>query len=161
MKVVVDTNKLLATILKSGKIRHLLIFSPIDFYTLSYAIDEIKEHRDKICRRVKLDSVSFDYILNNVVVPELKLPEPTNQQIISEARNIAINFDLKDYPFIALALELDAIIWTNDKDMIKYGLETNKYLAIDTSALELLLRGESIDEIKKQLIRRYLKRKSR
>ncbi len=77
--------------------------------------------------------------------------------MFNRAKDIAANFDPKDYPFIALALELNAPIWTNDKDMIVYGLKSNTYIAVDTSALEALLKGESIDEIKKQLVKRDLK----
>ncbi len=53
---------------------------------------------------------------SNVILLELRLIEITNRRAIDEAKQIAINFDLDDYPFIALALELNAIIWTNNKE---------------------------------------------
>jgi len=59
----VDTNKLLAATLKVEKTRRLLMLAPVDFFTLSYAIDEIKEYQDEICRRVGLDQEIFNYIL--------------------------------------------------------------------------------------------------
>ncbi len=58
-----DTNKLLAATLKVEKTRRLLMLAPVDFFTLSYAIDEIKEYQDEICRRVGLDQEIFNYIL--------------------------------------------------------------------------------------------------
>jgi len=74
---------------------------------------------------------------------------------MDEAREIAEEFDYNDYPFIALALKLDAPIWTNDKEIIKHGLKTGKYLALDTQEVEELLRGKNLDEIKDDLKRRF------
>lgn len=51
-----------------------------------------------------------------------------------------MRFDPDDYPFIALALELDVAIWTNDKAIIKCSLTTNQFLAVDTQSLEYLLK---------------------
>ena len=38
------------------------------------------------------------------------------------------------------------IIWTNDRELIKYGLITGKYLALDTQALEGILKGKDISK---------------
>lgn len=60
-----------------------------------------------------------------------------------EAHNICSNFDPKDTPFIALALKLNIHIWTNDKEMIRHGLKSGRYLALDTQAVENLLKGRA------------------
>lgn len=80
----------------------------------------------------------------------------TNKHAIDEAKRIASSFDPDDYPFIALALELNAIIWTNDKALISCSLKTNRFLAIDTQSLENLLKGKSIDYIKNELKKKRL-----
>ena len=41
------------------------------------------------------------------------------------------------------------------KDFIIYGLKSGKFLAMDTKAVEELLKGRSLDEIKKELRKRY------
>jgi len=41
--------------------------------------------------------------------------------------------------------------------MIEYGLRAGKYLALDTQAVEELLQGKSLEEIKNNLKSRYLK----
>jgi hypothetical protein len=40
--------------------------------------------------------------------------------------------------------------------MIKYGLISEKYLALDTEALENLLKGKSLEEIKEDLRKKFL-----
>jgi predicted nucleic acid-binding protein len=78
-----------------------------------------------------------------------------DKRLIQSAKQIAAEFDVDDYPFLALALKLDVPIWTNDKEIIKYGLKTGKYLALDTEALENLLREKSIELIKDDLEKKY------
>jgi len=57
-----------------------------------------------------------------------------DEKYIQMAKKIANEFDLDDFPFIALALKLNAPIWTNDK--IIHGLKSEEYLAVDTKAVE-------------------------
>ena len=64
------------------------------------------------------------------------------------AKKIADEFDPDDFPFIALALKLNAPIWTNDKNLIVYGLKSGAYLAVDTKVVEKLIRGKSLEEIR-------------
>ena len=75
---------------------------------------------------------------------------------VTEAFELAKRFDEKDAPFIALALKFDAPIWTNDKKLIEFGLKTGKYIALDTQAVEDLLKEESMDKVVGKLRRRYL-----
>ena len=84
------------------------------------------------------------------------IPFEIYEDKIPEAYNIAKHFDEKDTPFIALALKLNIPIWTNDKKIIKCGLKTGKYLALDLEALEDL-QGTTIDEIKQKLKRNIYK----
>ncbi len=79
-----------------------------------------------------------------------------DKEIRRKAYEIAKDFDPKDTPFIALALKLNVPIWTNDKDMIVHGLKSGKYLALDIQAVEDLIEGRSLKEVREDLERRYL-----
>ena len=58
------------------------------------------------------------------------------------ARRLARELDPDDWPFIALALQHRAPIWTNDHELIRHSLKRREYYrAIDTIALEMLLQG--------------------
>ena len=72
------------------------------------------------------------------------------------AKKIASEFDIDDFPFIALALKLNVPIWTNDKKLIVHGLKSGIYLAMDTQAVEKLIQGKSLEEVKQELIKKYL-----
>ncbi len=142
MEFVVDTNKIIATLLKSGKVR-ALFYSGIKLIVLKYSIDEIL-----------LRAFNFFVSKNpNVIQIDHKT---IDKEIRRKAYEIAKEFDPKDTPFIALALKLNIPIWTNDKPMIIHGLKSGKYLALDTQAVEDLLKGKSLEEVKKDLRGRYL-----
>ncbi len=72
------------------------------------------------------------------------------------AKNVAKDFDFDDYPFVALAMKSGIPVWINDKQMIIYGLKMRKYIALDTKAVEELIRGEQLEEVLENLKKRYL-----
>ena len=75
------------------------------------------------------------------------------------AKHIAGRFDLDDWPFIALAMHLQAPLWTGDKAVLEYTARTGykNYMAIDTEGVELLLRGESLDGVLERMKEKYVK----
>ncbi len=155
MKLVVDTNKIVACLLKDGKVRKLF-FSPfLELYTHQYAVEEIRNHENELLKKVSKQAYGF--ILNKAVSKLILIKfSPKDEENLRIAKCIAENFDVDDYPFIALALKLGIPIWTNDKEMIAYSLKSKRYLALDTKAVEELIRGKSLDEIKGDLKKRYL-----
>lgn len=157
MEVVIDTNKILSAILTSGKVRKIIVFSPLNFMAPKYLLIEVLKHKHRLCKRFKIPLEIFDYIANELICPRIKLiDEEFYKDCVPEAFEISKRFDEWDTPFIALALKLNVPIWTNDKKLIEFGLKTGKYLAIDTRAIEDLLKGKSLSEIKKDLERKYL-----
>ena len=153
MKLVVDTNKIVACLLRDGKVRRLLFLPVLEFYTIEYALEEIERHKEYFLRKVS--GVFFDVLLKKAekIIKVVEMKEVRNY--VREAKEIAKQFDEKDVPFIALALKLNVPIWTNDKRMIEFGLKTGKYLALDTEAVEELIKGASLDEVRRGLKKRH------
>jgi len=82
------------------------------------------------------------------------VPRELYEDKLREAYAIAKEFDPKDTPFIALALKLNVPIWTEDKDIIRYGIRTRRRIALDTIAVERLLSGEGVEDILRDLASR-------
>lgn len=61
-----------------------------------------------------------------------------------------------DYPFIAVAMSHNAIIWTNDKELIRHGLVSGEYIAVDTWAIEKLIGGEKLANLLEKLKEKHL-----
>ncbi|ADC64864.1 Nucleotide-binding protein, PIN domain protein [Ferroglobus placidus DSM 10642] len=155
MKLIVDTNKIVACLLKDGKIRRILFLPFLELYTVQYAFEEIEKHKDVLL--TKVSKSAFDLILFKA---KLKVKSvgfsSKDEKYIQTAKKMANEFDPDDFPFIALALKLNAPIWTNDKKLIVHGLKSGTYLAVDTDAVEKLIRGKSLEEVRQELSKRYL-----
>ncbi len=113
---------------------------------------ELHEHAKKL----KDLSSEFENALMLLFTRIHVIPKEFYEDKIQEAYEIAKDFDPKDTPFIALALKLNIPIWTNDKAMIVYGLKSGKYLALDTNAIEDLIKGKSLEEVREGLKRKFL-----
>ncbi len=158
LRVVVDTNKVIASLLRDGKVRRLLFYPGLELLLPKYVLEEIDEHRDYL--KEKVSPKAIDFILSKIskrarIIGAREL----SRESLHKARRLAEGFDIDDYPFIAVALEYNAIVWTNDKEFIKYALISNEYLAIDTQALERLLKGEELAKVLKALKEKYLTEK--
>ena len=123
-KVIVDSNIIFSSLLSNNNyFRNILIFSnEYKFYSCRFSIIEIFKHKEKILKLSKLDEdkilESFYEILKNVELYNEKLIFKENWK---KAYELCRDIDLKDISFIALSIELDALLWTGD-NKLKDGL---------------------------------------
>jgi predicted nucleic acid-binding protein len=160
MEVIIDSNKIISALVSKGIVRRIVIFSGINFYAPEELVEEIKKHREEICKRIGLKTESFSFILEELILPKLNIVEESKYaDKISEAYTVSKKFDEKDTPFVALALKLKTPIWTNDKSMIEYGIKSHAYLAVDTETLIKALKRElelsDLTTIRKELKVKY------
>ncbi|BES81025.1 PIN domain-containing protein [Pyrodictium abyssi] len=143
LAVVIDANKVFAAALRPGRVRRLLyLLEGVEFYASEYLLDEVREHARELASRAGIDSMQFLAIVEEVLAARVKLHRIGCAVCIEKARFVASRFDPDDWPFIALAIEPGAVIWTNDKALIVNRLESGHYLAVDTEELvELVTRG--------------------
>ncbi len=62
MEIVLDTNVLIASLLKNGLTRKIIFLSPFKMYSADYAKIEIETHKSEILRKSKLDEQSLNYL---------------------------------------------------------------------------------------------------
>ena len=120
MKVVVDTNIIFSALLKKSKIRDIFLLESknLSFYSCNFIFVELFKHKEKL---LKLAHNKEEEILTSLEVI-LKRITLINEETISflsrkRAYEFVKDIDLKDLPFVALALELDAFLWTGDKKL--------------------------------------------
>ena len=153
-RIVVDTNKILAATIKPGRVRTLLYQAPITPITPAQLLEEVEEHAEKIARKIGMSREEFLTLFEKLIEDTTTLTTPT-KPYIERAKRIASIFDPDDWPFIALALQYNAPVWSNDREMIRHSLEVERYKAVDTRALEMLLEGRSWKEVERYLRKRY------
>lgn len=123
MKVVVDTNIIFSALLKEeNRYAHALIKNEAahDFYAVYFTIVELYKHKEKIQKFSKLSEEDILEVLYEL----LKHIHIVNDDIISisswkQAMQLTHDVDIKDVPNVALTIELNAQLWTNDNELKK------------------------------------------
>lgn len=122
MTVIADSNIFYsALITPNGYIATILKDKNLQFLAPDYIIEEVKEHLDDICKRIKNVKTKKQLlaelmcILENVKIIALSTLSKKN---IQKAITIVEDIDEDDYPFIALYLQYKHKIWTQDQVLI-------------------------------------------
>ncbi|OFY52159.1 MAG: nucleotide-binding protein [Bacteroidetes bacterium GWF2_41_31] len=117
--VVIDTNLIFSALIpKASKIREILFESNMTFYSPNFLITEIYTHKDKLLKSSKLTESEF-YLYFNGIIERIKFI-PTDyigNDSRQKAYDLCKDVDIKDTPFIALAIDLGIPIWTGDKKL--------------------------------------------
>ena len=121
MRIVVDTNIIFSSLLaKSSELRDILIESNNQYYSPNFVFVELYKHKEKIQKYCKLSDIELYEYLNGILE---KIHFITTDLISTESKQKAYNFcidiDLKDTPFLALAIEIKAKLWTGDEKLKK------------------------------------------
>ena len=157
--LVVDSCILFSYFMLSRKIRNLILNSNVTLYTPDWAINELNKYFDnKIVKGVEEKGISreeIELIVLDLMQRLIVVPKTLYIDELDGAMKIAEQFDVKDTPFIALALKLNIPIWTGDKKTIELGLKTGKYVALDTKAVEDLIEGKRLKEVLDDLRKRF------
>jgi len=121
-KIVVDTNILFSFLLKKNEeIRKVLFSEKIKIFTTYHLIIEIFRHKEKLLKYSQLSEVEIEeglllFLEKIIFIPWKEIPSDYKMK----AYHILKHCDLKDIPFLALSLYIDAKLWTGDKNLCKF-----------------------------------------
>ena len=117
--VVVDTNILFSALLKQrSSFSEVLLTSGVRFYVNELVFAEIFRHRDKLVRSSALSEDEIVGLLHTL----LRAIELFKEDLVSDenrkaAYELCRDVDETDAPHLAIALELDALLWTGDETL--------------------------------------------
>ncbi|MEZ0610700.1 PIN domain-containing protein [Fibrella sp. WM1] len=121
--IVIDTNLFFGALRTADNyVRDIIERDDLQFIAPNYLVVEIFIHKDTILQKSKVQEATL-YELLAITLQKVRF---VNEESISlgniiEAYRLCSGIDEKDAPFVALALEYDALIWTRDQ-MLKDGL---------------------------------------
>lgn len=124
-RIVVDTNVIFSALIsgEESAFAGTLLRSQNEFFACEITLVEIFKHKEKILEfsRISDDDLARLYhsLLKRINLHKETLISPENRKT---AYNLCRDIDETDTPHVALALELDAFLWTGDK-RLKEGLE--------------------------------------
>lgn len=132
MRVVVDSNRVMAALIGQTTTLDLLFSDNLDLYAPKIIVDEISRHKAHIIRKSGIRESAIDELLGIIFSKMNILGADKYQDAMSLALELVGKSDEADTPYVALALKLDCGIWTHDKHFFKQDkvpVYTNKTLA--------------------------------
>jgi predicted nucleic acid-binding protein len=141
MDLVVDSNILFSALI-SGRPVYLDIFRTAQVYMPDFVFLEIEKYEQRILRKTKLTDTfqqfTRDLFSEITVIPKLAIAPAS----FAQAYALCHDIDAKDTPFLALSIELEIPLWTNDKPLFD-GLRAKGYANLLSSddIFERLLPG--------------------
>jgi predicted nucleic acid-binding protein len=113
MKIVVDTNRIIAALIKNGASRKILFETRIEFISPDHTTVEIHKYKEEIIRKAKITNEEFEILLSLIFDRIDIISKEEYKPHLKEAENLIV--DMGDVPFIALALALKVDgIWSDD-----------------------------------------------
>src|SRR3990167_6660995 len=119
MKLVVDSNIIIAALIKDSVTRKLLTHSNAELFTIKITEQEIKKYKEELCKKAGIDEKTFSLIIEKLYDRMIILDDEIISTKMPEAKKIMDTIDAKDTPFIAAALAIKAAIWSDDKHFQK------------------------------------------
>ncbi|HLF19057.1 MAG TPA: PIN domain-containing protein [Candidatus Omnitrophota bacterium] len=118
MQLVVDANILLAAFLKKAVTREFLLDSRLNLAAPEHLLSETLRHlrRDaSIRKRIGLPIEEIEALFLQLTHRIQVFPQVAYRSFMKEALALAAHHE--DAPYLALALMLKAVVWSNDKGM--------------------------------------------
>lgn len=145
MIIIVDTNIIISACLnKQGDLFNLLksYTQKIDFVLPKYALEEINNHKIKVCYKSKVDLNLFNENLFDLIrFMNLLSYKELNKEIIIKAQELTADIDKKDAIFVAFSLALDSLLWTGDLKLYKALRRKLFNNIITTKELKQIIKG--------------------
>lgn len=126
LRLVVDANVLLSGFLADGATRELLLHAPLELYAPVWLMDEVERNLDDLCKQGRLEPSVVRILLDRFMDRVQTVPEPVLARHAPEAIARCRQSGLKDAPYVACALAVDAALWTRDRVLAEEaGVETH------------------------------------
>ncbi len=116
MRLVIDTNIIISSLISNSIRRHILMNSSIEFIAPEYTFTEILKHKDIIKKKSKLSSKDLQYVMDMLFSRITVYPKDEYADCYVQAKDIMKDVDPDDAPFLALAMKTKVDgIWSEDK----------------------------------------------
>jgi len=114
----VDTNRIIAALVKSGTTKDILFDESFEFLTPDYTITEIKEHEDELIRKTKLTKEELRILLALIFERVTIIPLSEYEDFIDGCKNDIRSPD--DIPHLAACLASKSQgIWSHDQHFLE------------------------------------------
>lgn len=121
MELVVDTNVVFSAMIADGVTRELLLDDRLSFHVPEFFFSEFTQHLEEIQLKTGLDESDLKLLVSLLFEDVHVVPRDEFTEHIPEAKEAIGSVDPDDVPFLALAIHLDAGIWSDDDHFQRQG----------------------------------------
>jgi len=138
MRLAVDTNRIIAALVKDSASRKILLSDKFDFLTIEITKQEIEEHRQELLDKTRLTDEQLNLALSLLFSRIFVVSDIVVESKMDQAKKIMDALDPDDTPFVALALAVENDgIWSDDKHF----RQQNRIRIWETKDLLTLIRN--------------------
>ena len=120
MKLIVDTNRIIASLVKDSTSRQILLSDKFEFLTVGITKSEIQKYKSDILNKANINEEDFNKLFSRLFSKILIFSDLVIESQFNNAKEIMDKIDIKDTPFIALSLAVENNgIWSDDKHFEK------------------------------------------
>jgi len=119
MRLIVDTNRIIAALVKDGISRKIILHFEGELLTIGFSKKELGTHGDYILKKAHISETEFGLIMDKLFSKLTVLDDGVVEKYMEEARDIMEKIDAADTPFIAAALATKSSLWSDDKHFKK------------------------------------------
>jgi len=114
--LIIDTNSVIAALLKDSASRKIILSGKFKFFSLKILHEEIDRYQDEIIQRTNMTPSQFFCLKERIASCIAIVADEKVVSFMEEARHVMDMIDSKDTPFIALALAVENDgVWSEDR----------------------------------------------
>jgi len=120
MKLVIDTNRIMAGLLRDSTSRKIILHDSFSFYAPDFIETELNKHRLYLLKKAKIPKEDFNLLMQILLNNVKRVPFEDFLDGYDRAMEIMKPVDENDAPFLAVGLALGIEgIWTEDRHFLR------------------------------------------
>jgi predicted nucleic acid-binding protein len=145
MTIVVDANIIISGIINPYSLIGVLLIEDnpsIEFVIPEFALIEIQSHKERICKKLNINSKVFEILLDKFLLNITVFGhDDVTEEIYHKAEKLTQIIDTNDTWYIAFAIALNGFLWTGDLKLNRGLRKKACYLTITTQEFSAILKG--------------------
>lgn len=115
MNLVIDSNILISALIKNSFTRKMIILGRFQMFYPRTSLEEINKYKDFIKGKAGFNEEEYQFVFNSLLNKINLVEDNKFSYFLEKAEDIIGKIDIKDVPFIALALAIENDgIWSED-----------------------------------------------
>ena len=120
MRIVIDSNRVIAALIKDGLTRTIISSRNIAFYSPEHVLEEVEKYLPYIITKSKMSKENIELLFALFSENIETVSDYDIKRKMPEAKKIMENIDINDAPILACSLAIrNHGIWTEDKHFEK------------------------------------------